>query len=183
MILLALDPSLTRCGHASFEAPPVRLEGLLTGSFSSDDPADFTRQLRGLIDAVAPGMIFAEEARKVILTYGKKQLLAGPNDGPMTTPNGDQLKLSEVQGAIRGLAEAKGIPLVLVPPKTWRAKVLGNGNLPRAEAKRAAKNHCRYLKIPVRNHDQAEAVCIGLWGATCSQEFRMAIYQSERTAR
>ena len=101
----------------------------------------------------------------------------------MVDPSGDQLKLSEIQGAIRGIAEALDIPVVFVSPKTWRAKVLGNGNLSRPDAKRAAREHCRYLKIDARNHDSAEACCIGLWGATCSQEFRMAEYERERAAR
>lgn len=181
MIVLALDPSLTRSGFVTFEAPPVRFDTLAAGSFGSDDPAHFTRQLHAIIEAAGPGMIFAEEARKVILIYGKKQLQIGGDQ--MTTPNADQLKLSEIQGAIRGLAEAADIPLVLVPPPTWRAKILGNGGLSRQEAKRAAKRHCAYLKIDVKNHDSAEAVCIGLWGATCSQEFRMAEYERQRTVR
>lgn len=181
MIVLALDPSLTRCGFVTFEAPPVRLETMAAGSFSSDDPAHFTRQLFAIIETAQPGMIFAEQARGVILTYGRKQLQL--DGSSMVGPSGDQLKLSEIQGAIRGIAEALDIPVVFVSPKTWRAKVLGNGNLPRDKAKAAAKQHCVYLKIPARNHDQAEAILIGIWGATCSQEFRMAEYERERAAR
>lgn len=182
MIILALDPSLTRCGFVTFEAPPVRLDTLAAGSFASDDPAHFIRQLAAIIEAAEPGMIFAEKAREVILVYGKKQLQFAGQGQHMTTPNADQLKLSEIQGGIRGLAEAADIPLVLVSPKTWRAKILGNGNLSRPEAKKAAKDYCRYLKIEAKNHDVAEAILIGIWGATCSQEFRMAEYQRGKAA-
>lgn len=181
MIVLALDPSLTRTGYAAFSAPPPHLKDIETGSFNSSDPEDFIAQLLALVERVGADFVAAEQARAVILTYGKKQLVSA---GPVVTPNAKQLKLSEIQGGMRGLCVARHIPLALVSPKTWRAKVLGNGNLSRPEAKAAAKTYCRRLGIDVRNHDVAEAVCIGLWAATCSDQFRLLAHkQQEARAR
>lgn len=181
MIILALDPSLTRCGYAVLEAPPVRLAALITGSFQSDDVAAFGRHLHGLINQHRPDFVCSEEAAKVIFSYGKKQLLAAP----MVTVNADQLKLPQIEGITRGLCEALNIPLALVPVRTWRGQVLGAGwgaaSVTRPQAKQAARNHCAMLKVPAKNHDIAEAVCIGLWAAAC-QEFRWAAYQKGKAA-
>jgi Holliday junction resolvasome RuvABC endonuclease subunit len=179
MKLLALDPSLTRCGYALIIAPPVQLSTIITGSFHSDDVAGYAHNLHTLIDDHQPDFITSEEASKIIRSYGKKQLqFAGP---AMVTVNADQLKLSQIEGIARGMAEARDIPIVFVAPKSWRAAVLGKGagDFTRPQAKAAARQHCQRLKVPAKNHDIAEAVCIGLWGATC-QEFKWAAYQLEK---
>lgn len=176
MKLLALDPSLTRTGYAIFSAPPPTLADLEVGSFTSEDPEDFVRQVLAIVDDRGIEFIAAEMARGIVLMYGKKQL----GGIGAVTPNGNQLKLSEIQGGMRGVCAARHIPLALVAPKTWRAKVLGNGNLSRPEAKAAAKRYCQQIKVEVKNHDVAEAVCIGLWAATCDQQFRMAVHEEER---
>lgn len=174
MIVLSLDPSLTRTGYAIFSAPPARLMDLMTGSFGSADPADFVGRVLALIDEHGVDFVASEECRKVILMYGKKQLV-----GTAVTPNADQLKLSQLEGGLRGICAARHIPLALVPPQTWRAKVLGNGHLSRADAKKAAVQYCRYLKIDAANHDVAEAICVGLWATSCNADFRLAAHQEQ----
>lgn len=174
MIVLSLDPSLTRTGYAVFSAPPPRLNDLLTGSFGSADPDNFVSRVLALIDKHGIEFLFSEQARAVILQYGRKQLI---DTGGFAAPNGNQLKLTEIQGGMRGLCAARGIPLAFVAPQTWRAKVLGNGHLSRAEAKAAAKTYCARLGVPAANHDVAEAVCIGLWGCTCNADFRLKAHE------
>ena len=176
MILLAFDPSLTRTGFALMKAPPVSVASIESGSFASEDPDAFIAQALALVEKFKPDFVAAEEARKIIMLYGKKQLWAGD---VVVTPNAKQLKLSEIQGGLKGLTSAKRIPLVLVPPKTWRKAILGNGNLPRDSAKAAALTYCARLKIAVANHDEAEAACIGIWTSSCDA-FRMHVYRERK---
>lgn len=176
MILLALDPSLTRTGYAIFSAPPPKLDDLVTGSFHSADPEDFVQRLLRIVEDSGAEFLASEQARKVILMYGKKQLV-GNN---VFTPNADQLKLSEIQGGIRGICAVRGLPSAFVSPPTWRAAVLGNGGLSRAEAKSAAKTYCKRIGVTAANHDISEAICIGLWAATSCPAFRMAAQQQMR---
>lgn len=178
MILLALDPSLTRTGYAVMKAPPVLASAIESGSFASEDPDAFIDHVLALIEQLQPDFIAAEAAHKKIFMYGKKSLLGG---GVMVTPNAAQLKLSVLQGGLKGIARCRGIPLVLVPAQTWRKGVLGNGNLPRDVAKAAAITTCARLKVSARNHDAAEAVCIGLWASSCDV-FRQHVYDRRQPA-
>lgn len=176
MILLTFDPSLTRTGYAVLKAPPVLASGIETGSFASEDPDAFIDHALALIEQFQPDFMAAEAAHKKIFMYGKKSLLGG---GVMVTPNADQLKLSVLQGGLKGIARCKRIPLVLVAAQTWRKAVLGNGNLPRDAAKALAVTTCVRLKIPVKNHDSAEAACVGLWASSCDA-FRQHVWDNRR---
>lgn len=176
MILLTFDPSLKRTGYAFMKAPPVVASAIESGSFASEDPDAFIAQALALINDIRPDFIAAEQAHKIIMLYGKKQLLGG---NVVVTPNADQLKLCELQGGLKGIAKTRGIGMVTVPPKTWRKAVLGNGGLARDAAKAAAVTYCARLKIIVANHDAAEAICIGLWAASCDA-FRDHVYRNRR---
>ena len=175
MILLAFDPSLTRTGYARITAPPVLASGIEADSFASADPDDFIEQALQLIEDLRPDFIVAEAARRRIFLYGKKTL----GRDIMVTPNADQLKLSVIEGGLLGIARTKRIPLVLVATQTWRKGVLGNGNLQRDAAKALAVTTCSRLKIAVRNHDAAEAVCVGLYASSCDA-FRAHVFNSRR---
>src|SRR5262245_7597024 len=121
-----------------------------------------------------PDIICCEQPLQVIMMYGKKQLIAVGNNMNMVTPNADQIVLWKIEGAIRTIAALGNIPLLMVPVKTWRATILGDGNLDRAKAKMRAKQTMLRLGVPVTSVDAAEAACVALYGMG-TVEFRHAI--------
>lgn len=66
-----------------------------------------------------------------------------------------------------GVAAVKGIPIVIAPIQTWRAFVLGQGNLKKDLAKTRAVQTVTQLGWQADSHDAAEAGCIWLWA--CGQ--------------
>jgi hypothetical protein len=70
-------------------------------------------------------------------------------------------------GIFIGFARANNVPVREAPVQTWRSFVLGNGRLPKREAKTRAIAACTQLGWPVKNDDEAEAACIWLWA--CAQ--------------
>lgn len=184
MIVLALDPSVTQCGVAIIEHARGRPDVVTCRSFSSpgasaDEKCEaFGLQLRNLIDEVGPDFLVYESAMRYIAGYKKrgKPDLGGELAG-VWTPNSDQMLLPEIQGHIRQACIQYGIPHEGVPPKTWRAALYGSGkgNMSTAEAKNAARDYCKAFKIEFRNHNEAEAACIGIWATRCSQPLRLMI--------
>lgn len=165
--VLGLDPSITRTGWCVLVGPPpVALSDIISGSFDKAvDAVNWAEWLAGMVDMYAPDFIAYEAARRDIAVYGKKGLIAG--QAGFVTPNAAQLVLLELQGAIFGVAAAKGVPVSGVGPPTWRKAVLGDGHA----AKSDAVTHCQRLGLGKLGHDRAEAVCVALWGAS-SQGFR-----------
>ncbi len=181
MMILAFDQSIARTGWCLYEPPSH--SSMLIGSFTArphtgmsteEKAAVFCDEIEKLFKEHRPRFVVWEAATEVIRSYAKqdKEDLAGKKPMPLTV-NADQLILRDIQGHIRHAARARRIPYEAVNPKTWRAAVLKNGNLGREDAKRAAVDFCKMMKISVRNADQAEAVCLAFWGAT-SQAYRMA---------
>lgn len=186
MLILAFDQSIARTGWALYEPPSHG--SMLVGSFTSrpdknmsteEKTAIFCDEIEKLFRAHKPQFVIWEAAAEVIRSYppmvSKKDLLAAvkaaERQGPLTV-NADQLILRDIQGHLRHAARARRIPYESVQPKTWRAAILKNGNLDRETAKRKAREFCQMLRILVKNEDQAEAVCIALYGAT-TQTYRM----------
>jgi hypothetical protein len=66
-----------------------------------------------------------------------------------------------------GFARVNNVPVRTTAVQTWRAYVLGDGRLPKREAKTRAIAVCTQLGWKVRNDDEAEAGCLWLWG--CAQ--------------
>lgn len=181
MIILAFDQSIARTGWALYE-PPAHGK-MLIGSFTSrpstnmsteEKTAIFCDEIEKLFRAHKPQFVIWEAATEIIRSYPKqgKTDLIGEHKVQGVTVTADQLILRDIQGHIRHAARARRIPYEPVNPKTWRAAILKNGNLARDEAKKRAKAFCQTLRIDVKNDDQAEAVCLALYGAT-TQTFRM----------
>lgn len=185
-LILAFDQSIARTGWAVYEPP--KHSAMIIGSFTSrpdknmsteEKTAIFCDEIEVLFKAHKPQFVIWEAATEIIRSYprmvSKRDMLAAvravENQGPLVV-NADQLILRDIQGHIRHAARARRIAYEAVNPKTWRAAILKNGNLGRDEAKKKAKELCQMMRIEVRNEDQAEAVCIALYGAT-SQAFRM----------
>lgn len=155
-MLLAIDQSLTRTGYCFVRRWP---NVIIHGSFAPDDVHDFVRKLMGLIDERE-----ASSGHRVSGICYEAPINAISRQ--MTGMNAGQLKLHQLVGAITAIGIGKGVELISVTPKTWRKAVLGNGALPKDAAKRVAKEWCIAAGIDVRNHDEAEAVCIASYAVT-----------------
>lgn len=180
-VILAFDQSIARTGWALYEPP--RHAAMLVGSFTSrpdkgmtteEKAAIFCDEIEKLFKAHKPQFVIWEAATEVIRSFVKqgKTDLAGTTVAAPMTVNADQLILRDIQGHIRHASRARRIPYEAVQPKTWRAAILKNGNLDRESAKKKAREFCQMIRVPVKNEDQAEAVCIALYGAT-TQTYRM----------
>ncbi|PWJ80613.1 Holliday junction resolvasome RuvABC endonuclease subunit [Pseudaminobacter salicylatoxidans] len=181
MLILAFDQSIARTGWALYEPPSH--SSMMIGSFTSrpetgmtteEKTAIFCDEIEKLFRAHKPQFVIWEAAAEVIRSFAKqgKEDLLGQHKVQGVTVNADQLILRDIQGHIRHAARARRIPYEAVQPKTWRAAILKNGNLGRDEAKNKAREFCQMLRISVKNDDQAEAVCISLFGAM-TQTYRM----------
>jgi hypothetical protein len=181
VLILAFDQSIARSGWALYEPPTMT--SIQFGSFTSrprtgmateEKAAIFCDEIEKLFKAHRPQFVCWEAATEIIRSYAKqgKTDLIGEKKVQGVTVNADQLILRDIQGHIRHAASARRIPYEAVSPRTWRAAILKNGNLTREAAKKKAREMCQMLRIPVKNEDQAEAVCISLYGAT-TQTYRM----------
>ena len=169
MIILALDQSITRSGFAVLETGrrPGTGQVMHSGWFGSAGGDDrvkvdaFIQHVRELILDYAPGLMVWEKPAKYLARVGAKGGV-----------NAHQLVLTRLDENLFGLARDYGRAFATVAPNTWRAKVLGKGagRMPRDEAKRRALAHCAWIGQPVKNADQAEAICIGLWALAYVRE-------------
>jgi len=171
---LGLDPSMTAFGWCLSHAGPTPVKEWTTGTLREASLEDLARKFGELVGAWQPDMICCEEPIQQIFLYGKKQLVQLPGGGSMMTPNAAQIILWKIEGAIRTVASLAAIPLLMVSPKTWRAQILGDGNLDRDKAKQRAKQACLHMGVPVTSVDAAEAACVALYGLG-TIEFRHAI--------
>lgn len=178
MLILALDPSATQTGAAFYRpSNPIREAGIVCSSFSTEGKnaglqcESYGRWLTDIFETHRPDFVVFEEAIRQIFNYQRKPDWAGARgDGP----SADQLLLCEIQGHIRQACIDRKVPHESVPVRTWRAAIYGKGggSLPRDKAKARAKMMCHTLKIQCRNHNEAEAAMIALWGCACSQIYR-----------
>jgi len=171
---LGLDPSMTAFGWCLSHAGPAPIDTWTTGAFREKTLEDLARKLGEFVGVMQPDMICCEQPLQVIMLYGKKGLIHMPGGASMLTPNADQTVLWKIEGAVRTIASLAAIPLLMVPVKTWRASILGDGNLDRDKAKQRAKQACLQMGIPVTSVDAAEAACVALYGLG-TIEFRHAI--------
>lgn len=90
-----------------------------------------------------------------------------PNMGGRTTWATTKI-LQRLYGVFTGAACGRGIALLEVQPSTWRKTFLGagNGNLERADAKRAALVQCRRLGWLPADDNAADAA--GIWFHACA---------------
>lgn len=94
---------------------------------------------------------------------------APPNMGGRTTWATTEI-LQRLYGVFTGAARRHGLELLEVTPSTWRKTFLGtgNGNLERADAKRAVLVQCRRLGWLAPDDNAADAA--GIWFHACSVE-------------
>jgi hypothetical protein len=143
--ILALDIA-TRMGVA---------EGVLGAAVPSLYSIDFSRP-KGEVEEIFGAA--TRWARKTFETLSPKLVAI---EG--LVPKYDKTIQCGLWAIVRGVAAVNGIPVTVAPIQTWRAFVLGNGKLPKREAKTRAIAVCTQLGWRVRNDDEAEAACIWIW--------------------
>jgi hypothetical protein len=181
MLILGVDPSVTQCGLALYRFPGNErdiecLSFTAKGDSTEEKCTSFGERLLEIVATRRPDFICLEAAMRLIAGYQKRQKvdLAGHTVG-YWTPNADQMVLPEIQGHVRQLAICRHIGFETVAVKTWRADLYGRGggSLGKDEAKRRARDYCRWLGITAKNHNEAEAACLAIWASRCSQTFRL----------
>lgn len=101
--------------------------------------------------------------RRIVL--GKPDVLAIEQPVPPGKMKGftnyQTTKISHgLYGVLIGVAKAAGAEVMPVHIASWRKCVLGKGNMPGADAKRAMMEQCRRLGWPAETNDSAEAAGI-----------------------
>ncbi len=149
-MILALDQSTGCCGWALIDGNKVKTSGYFKVAGKADDT-------RGRVD------LFKELVRDLVDHYGPLTLAwERPATFRSMRANVMGARLDE---ALNGLADELQLNKVSVSSSTWRAQVLGKGSgrLSSKDAKLKALEFCRWIGLTIRNADQAEACCIGLW--------------------
>jgi len=167
MRLLALDQSIRASGWALFDVQSQSGYGgtmckLRSGWFGAQAASD-DGKLAAFIDHVE--QLVADE-QPAMLVWEKPSKFIGGRGGVQART----LVLTRLDQALQDICRRCALSYDTVAPGTWRAKVFGKGGgrLSRDEAKAWALWHTEAIGLPVKSVDEAEAICIGLWAATCS---------------
>lgn len=104
------------------------------------------------------------------LVLGKPDVMAIEQPIPPARMKGktnyQMTKISHgIYGTMIGIAKAAGVEVLPVHIASWRKCVLGKGNMPGADAKRAMMEQCRRLGWPTETHDGAEAAGIHIYAS------------------
>lgn len=164
---------MTAFGWCIAFGPPAMPQTWRHGTWRAKSFEDLALLFGQCLQAEEPDLVVYEEPLQVIVLYGKKQLIHLPGGNQFFTPNASQTILWKIEGMMRGVCAIAEVPCLGVPPKTWRATVLGDGNLPKDRAKLRAQQTCAHLQIPIKSVDEAEACCVALHGLS-TVEFRDA---------
>ena len=154
--ILALDIA-TRMGVA--EGAPGETPNIFCIDFGSRGGPAAERGL-GVAEIFANAVrwatrVFSEHPPKLVVLEGM-------------IPKYDKTVQCGLWAIISGIATLNNVPFEVAPIQTWRAFVLGNGRMPKREAKTRAIQVCTQLGWAVHNDDEAEAAMIWLWA--CAQE-------------
>lgn len=164
MIILALDQSVRRSGWAVVETDRKRQARFRGFGWFGAQAADNDSQVEAFIDQV--DQLVLDHQAGVLVWEKPSKFMARPGGVQART-----LVLTRFDQALRDLAKLRRLSIDTVAANSWRAKVLGKGagRLSAEEAKRRALGYCQLLGLAVSDHNQAEAICIGFWAATCSR--------------
>lgn len=169
--LLALDPSMTATGWCIAQSAPRDVTTWEHGTVRPKMLSDLAMWFGTMLAEVKPDLVVFEEPLQVIMMYGKKQLVKGGKG--FVTPNASQTVLWKLEGMLIGVCALAACPAIAVAPRTWRAAILHDGNLPGPVAKVRAQQACAHMGLSIRSVDEAEACCIALYGLG-TIEFREA---------
>ncbi|MDZ5448909.1 hypothetical protein [Labrys sp. ZIDIC5] len=153
--IIALDVSSSRTGIA--RGRPGQIPVLTSQEFTGlgqGVTADHTMAFGQCLRWCA-----AEFAIKPALVVLEAPLVrSGDKDGQNRA-----ILLLGLTAVVRSAANSRSIRCELAHVGTWRKYMLGNGNLPGADAKRRAMAICKQIGMPAKNHDEAEACGVWLW--------------------
>lgn len=154
MMVLALDPA-TLTGVADGEPGGTPRLSVVRLRHDPDDETDdlFRRAAEWLWRRIAtePPDVMAIE------------LPVPPHRARGVTQHSTTVLTMGLYGLFVGIARARGIKVVHAHIATWRKCVLGKGNLPGDQAKRAMLMRCKQLGWNAPDHNAAEAAGIWLW--------------------
>lgn len=161
MMLLAIDQSVRRSGWAVMEARPMRQFGIVGHGW-------FGAQAKTSEDRVNS---FIDQVDALVLDYGPALLVWEKPNAFMGARgvNARTLVLTRLDQALRDLAKLRALQTATVAASSWRARVLGKGagRFSGDRAKAAALAYWAMFRVEVRDHNEAEAMCMGVWA--CSQ--------------
>lgn len=151
MKILALDQSLRRSGWAVVDRHG---NGLSHGWFGASGV-----DMRARVDG------FKWHVEQLILDC-EPAVLAWERPATFRSQRAN-LAGARLDEALVALAAKHELTTMTVAASTWRSQVLGKGagRLTSDEAKALALRYCRWIGVEVRDHNAAEAVCIGRWAA------------------
>lgn len=160
-MILALDQAVKRSGWAVFEPRPMHQFRIIGHGWFGAQADDSETQVNTFIDHVD----------QLVLDYGPSTLVwekpsafAGARG-----VNARTLVLTRIDQALRDLAKLRKLRVAVVAASSWRAKVLGKGagRFTSEQAKAAALTYWSRFHIELRDHNEAEAMCIATWACTC----------------
>jgi Holliday junction resolvasome RuvABC endonuclease subunit len=164
MRILAFDQSVKRTGWAVVEREREGLPArpITWGSFGA--PGIDTRAKMSAFICEVGVLVTAHEPDVVV--WESPSAFMGKGG-----VNARTLILTRLDEALTRLCEARDLACTTVAASSWRSRILGKGcgRLPRIEAKRRAMMYVDWLDLTVANDDEAEAICIGMWGALFSR--------------
>lgn len=183
MILAGFDVSSSKTGVAIFDTDKSH-SAILTMSFASegdvvaDKVHSFTRHMIRILKEHRPHFAAVEEPLPIIPSFRKSggEDLAGEAPASVVVNAKSSLILNVLYGSAMTALQGMKVPTESVVVETWRKGFLGYGRkrgMKRADYKRAAKQQCDLLRIPVRNQDEADAVGIVWWLNGHSQRLKM----------
>lgn len=152
----------------------------VAGDTAREKCLDLGQKLVELIKRDRPDFCVIERPLQMIPKHVKVSRLM-PDLEPETTINpGTTLLLNALFGAACVAVGCMGIPTDDVTAGTWRSKFFPKGvkGKNRQDWKRLAMEHCRLVKIPVNNSDEAEAVAIATYGPH-SGEWKKILYRTQ----
>jgi hypothetical protein len=157
LFVVAIDPaSRTGIAYGHIGAVPIltRIDLKKNGDKALEAYKNAALMAQRQFQESGPVDVLAIET-PIWVTYGKT--------------NADTVAMAQGLYAIfTGVAQANGIVIMPVAPRTWRAHFLGRGNLDRTSAKAAALRRCKQLHW--ETHDDEDAGdAAGIWDWACSQ--------------
>lgn len=182
-IFMGLDVATTT-GWAIYEQG--RTATVRSGSFKSLGETNrekcvvFTGKLVALLKQHRPDFCIIERPLSMVPKHFKVSKMMPDLEPEATINPGTTLMLNALFGAAVAVVTGMGIGSDDVAAGTWRSKffpkgVKGNN---RPHWKKLAMEHCKMVKIPVSNSDEAEAVAIAMYGPY-SAEWKKILYEKQ----
>lgn len=192
MLVLGLDPSQktgfawydTNRSLSAIRAGVIKAEG----DCYEEMAGDLARKLGGMLRAERPDFIAIEAPLRQKAPVKRKAKLLGDDAPEQGAPDFGGLNAiissNQITGALVGVASFKGIPWAMVSSGTWRKSFLGFGRQTgwaRKDWKKATRERCAVLKIPVTNDDMADAVGVA-FTAPGLPDFKFLQHRTEQAA-